>query len=84
MKVEMDVIDSIWLGLSLVRVTKGTHATFEQTRVKDEAWLARRVKSSGSARLRLLKVLHVEHDVDYSQSRESQTCSPIISQSTVR
>ena len=80
----MDVIDNIWSGLFLVRVTKGTHATFEQTRANDEVGLRRRVKAAGSARLGLLKVLHFEHEVDYSQSRESQTCSPIISQSTVR
>ena len=67
-----------------MRLTKGTHATFERTRVNDEVWLRRRVKAADSARLGLLKVLHFEHEVDYSQSRESQTRSPIISQSTLR
>lgn len=83
-KAEMDVIDNIWFGLFLVRVAKGSHAAFEQTRVNDEVWLPLRVQASGSARLGLLKVLHFEHEVSYSQSRDSQADSPIVSQSKSR
>jgi hypothetical protein len=65
-KAEMEVIDNIWWGLFLVRVVKGSHAAFEQAWVNDEVWLPRRVQVFGSARLGLLKVLHIEQEVIYS------------------
>ena len=79
-KAEMEVIDNIWFGLFLVRIAKGSHAAFEQTRVNDEVWLPLRVQARASARLGLVKVLRFEHEVDYSQSREFQSDSPFISQ----
>jgi hypothetical protein len=84
LKAEVEVIDTISVGLFLVRVAKGSRAAFEQTRVNDEVWLPRRVQVFASARLGLLKVLHVEQEIGYSKCREFQTDSPIISQMKAR
>jgi hypothetical protein len=73
------VVDTISVGLFLVRLAKGSRAAFEQTRVNDEVWLPRRLQVFASARLGLLKVLHIEHEVVYSKCREFQTGSFIIS-----
>jgi len=64
--------------LFLVRVAKGSRAAFEQTRVNDEVWLPLRVQAFASARLGLVKALHIEHDVRYSKYRKCQTDSGII------
>jgi hypothetical protein len=78
-KVEVEVVGTISVGLFLVRVAKGSRAAFEQTRVNDEVWLPRRVQVFASARLGLLKVLHIEQEVIYSKCREFQTGSFVLS-----
>lgn len=83
-KAEMEVVDTISVGLFLVRVAKGSRAAFEQTRVNDEVWLPRHVRAFASARLGLLKVLRIEQEINYSKCREFQTDSPIISQMKAR
>jgi hypothetical protein len=83
-RAEVEVVDTISVGLLLVRVAKGSRAAFEQTRVNGEVWLPRRVQVSASARLGLLKVLRFEQEISYSKCREFQTDSPIISQMTAR
>jgi hypothetical protein len=54
-KVEAVVIDTISVGLFLVRVAKDSRATFEQSRVNDEVWLPRQVRAFASARLGFMK-----------------------------
>ncbi|MEX2260357.1 MAG: hypothetical protein WD696_00320 [Bryobacteraceae bacterium] len=78
-KAEVEVIDTISVALFLVRLAKGSRATYEQTRVNDEVWLPRRAQLSASARLGLLKVLHIEHEVIYSKCREFQNDPPAVS-----
>ena len=79
-KAEVEVVDTISVGLFLVRVAKGSRATFEQTRVNGEVWLPLHVRASASARLGLLKVLRIEQEISYSKCREFQTDSPVVSQ----
>lgn len=62
-KAEVEVVDTISVGLFLVRLAKGSRAAFEQTRVNDEVWLPRQVRAFISARLGLLKVLHIEQEI---------------------
>ena len=66
-RVEAEVIDTISLGLFLVRVAKGSRATLELTSVGDGVWLPDRLQISASARLGLLKVLCIEQEVHYSR-----------------
>ena len=79
LKAEVEVVDTITVGLFLVRVAKGSRAAFEQTLVNDEVWLPRHVRAFVSARLGLLKVLRIEQEISYSKCREFQANSPIIS-----
>ncbi len=83
-KGEVEVVDSISVGLFLVRVAKGSRAAFEQTRVNDEVWLPSQVRAFVSARLGLLKVLRIEQEISYSKCREFQADSPIVSQMRAR
>jgi hypothetical protein len=66
-KVEAEVTDTIWVGLFLVRVAKGSRATLELTCVSDGVWLPERLQVFASARLGLLKSLRIEEKVDYSR-----------------
>jgi hypothetical protein len=66
-KVEVEVIDTISMGLFLVRVAKGSHATLELTSVRDGVWLPDRLQVFASARLGLLKAVHIEQTVRYSR-----------------
>jgi hypothetical protein len=66
-KVEVEVIDTISVGLFLVRVAKGSHATLELTSALDGVWLPDRLQVSASARLGLLKALRIEQTTHYSR-----------------
>lgn len=69
-RANVEALDTISAGLFLIRLAKGSHATFEQTRVTDTVWMPSRVQVSATARLGLLKVLRVEQEVIYGNSRE--------------
>jgi hypothetical protein len=66
-KVEVEVIETISVGLFLVRVAKGSRATLDLTCVSDGVWLPDRLQVFASARLGLLKVLRIEQSVHYSR-----------------
>ena len=66
-KVEVEVIDTISMGLFLVRVAKGSHAALELTSVRDGVWLPDRLQVFASARLGLLKAVRIEQTVRYSR-----------------
>jgi hypothetical protein len=83
-KADVEVIDTISVGLFLVRVSKGSRATFEQARVNDEVWLPRHLRAYVSARLGLLKVLILEQEITYSECREVQADSAAVSQTKTR
>lgn len=74
-KAEVEVVDTISLGLFLVRVAKGSRATFQQTRVNDEVWLPLYMRAVVSARLGLLKAPFIDQEITYSECREFQTDS---------
>jgi hypothetical protein len=69
LRAEAEVVDTISVGLFLVRVAKGSRAALEQTFVNDEAWLPCRVQAFASARLGLLKVLRFEQEITYTKFR---------------
>ena len=66
-KVEAEVMDTISVGLFLVRVAKGSHATLELTSSWDGVWLPDRLQVFASARLGLLKALRIEQTTHYSR-----------------
>jgi hypothetical protein len=78
-KGEVEVIDTISMGLFLVIVSKGSRASFEETRVNDEVWLPSKVQAYASARLGLVRVVRIHQEYSYSNCREVQTDTPIVS-----
>ena len=66
-KVEAEVIDTISVGLFLMRVAMGSRASLELTSVGDGVWLPDRLQVFASARLGLLKAIRFEHRVQYSR-----------------
>ena len=77
-KAEVEVIDTIWVGLFLVRVAKGSRAVVEQTVVDGEVWLPSHTRVVVSARLGLLKVLRIDQEVSYSQCLQCQVASSMV------
>lgn len=77
-KAEVEVIHTIWVGLFLVRVAKGSRAVVEQTVVDGEVWLPSHTRVVASARRGLLKVLRIDQDVSYSQCLQCQIASSMV------
>ncbi len=78
-RAEVEAVDTITVGLFLIRVAKGASAAFDQTFVNNEVWLPRHVWEFASARLGLLKVVRVEQEISYSKCCEVEADSPIVS-----
>jgi hypothetical protein len=72
-RVDAEIIDNISWGWFLLRLAKGAHLQMEQTLVNDEAWLPRRVKMAGAARVGLIKKLNLEHDLTFRDYRRFET-----------
>jgi hypothetical protein len=66
-KVEVEVVDAIWVGWFLVRVAAGSRVTLELARVDDGVWMPDRLQVFASARLGLLKAWHIDQQVRYSR-----------------
>jgi hypothetical protein len=82
-KAEIEVIDTLSFGLSLVRIHKGTNMVFEDTRVNDEVWLPKRFFVRGSARLAYFKVINGEEEDVYRDYKKFQVESKVIATSDV-
>jgi hypothetical protein len=66
-KVEVEVVDAIWVGWFLVRVAAGSRVTLELARVDDGVWMPDRLQVFASARLGLLKAWRIDQQVRYSR-----------------
>ena len=77
-KAEAEAIDTISFGLFLARVHKGSHFSFEQTRLNDEVWLLRRFYLNASARLLIFKNMGVEQEDTFSNYKKFKTGSRIL------
>lgn len=83
-KAEVRVVETISVGLILVRLAKGSRAAFEQTMVSRDVWLPCRVQVHASARVGLIRMLHIEQEVIYSKSREFQADSLLVTRLGLR
>jgi hypothetical protein len=72
-KVEAEVIDTLSVGIFLVRVAKGSRATLELACAGDRVWLPDRLQVFASARVGLFKALRIEQSVHYSRYAEVAT-----------
>jgi hypothetical protein len=76
-KVEVQVVDDFWMGLFLVRLSKGSRAVFEQVLVNGDVWLPLRVSAAFTARVGLLKMVYREHEVTYGRDFDFQSVSKV-------
>jgi hypothetical protein len=83
-KVEIDTLDTISLGLFLLRLNKGGRVTIETARVNGEVWLPKRVAVTAAARLLLVKGMRVDMQIDYSAYKKFQADSRILSTGEVK
>ena len=79
-KVEGEVLDTIWSNFGLLRIERGSTLHFEQTRVNDEIWLPSGILVRFEARLALVKKLRGEFDIRYSNYQKFQSDSKILDQ----
>jgi hypothetical protein len=77
-KVEIEVIDTISFGLSLVRIHQGAHVKFEATRLNEEVWLPKTTYVAGSARVAYLKNLREDETTTYRDYKKFQVESRVV------
>jgi hypothetical protein len=76
-KLDLQCIDTVSVGLFLVRLHKGSNIQMEQTRVNDEVWLPRHVDLKIDARVALLKGLNISEEVAYRDYKKFRTDTKI-------
>lgn len=77
-RVEMETLGTISFGGFLVRLSKGTRLTIEQTRVNDEVWLPKHVALTAEARILLLKGFNRDLDFTFSDYKKFQVDSHVV------
>jgi hypothetical protein len=77
-KLDIQCVDTVSVGLFLVRLHKGSNIQIEQVRVNDEVWLPRQVSLKLDARVALLKGLNIAEDVTYRDYKKFRTDSKIV------
>jgi hypothetical protein len=78
-KAEVEVLDTISMGLALLRLAPGGTIRFEQTRVNDEVWLPAHVLVRADARIAYVKKIRAEIELNYTGYRKFQSDSKIVS-----
>ncbi len=76
-KVDIQCIDTVSVGLFLARIHKGSNIQIEQTRVNDEVWLPKHVALKLDARVLLFKGLNFDEDVTYRDYKKFRTDTKI-------
>ncbi len=77
-KLDIQSIDTVSVGLFLLRLHKGSNIQIEQVRVNDEVWLPKHVALKLDARLALLKGLNIAEDVTYRDYQKFRTDTKIV------
>jgi len=77
-KLDIQCIDTVSVGLFLLRVHKGSSIQIDQVRVNDEVWLPKHVSLKLDARLALLKGLNISEDVTYRDYKKFRTDTKIL------
>ena len=79
LKLDIQCIDTVSVGLFLIRVHKGSNIQIEQTQVNDEVWLPKHVALKLDARIALFRGLRMEQDVTYRDYRKFRADTKITS-----
>jgi len=78
-KVDVECIDTVSVGLFLLRLHKGSRAVVEQIRINDEVWLPRHISVKADARVALMKGLNIDEEVTFSSYRKFRGDARIMS-----
>jgi len=78
-KLEAETLDTFTYGAFLLRIGKGAHITMEQARVNGDMWLPTRIALAGSARILLVKGVHAQLDITYSDYKKFVVDSRVVS-----
>jgi hypothetical protein len=77
-RIDAEVIETISLGLVLVRFGPGTRLFFEQTRVNGEVWLPRYAAAKLEGRVGVLKKVRSEAEVRWKDFRKFSADSRVV------
>jgi hypothetical protein len=77
-KLDIEAIDTVSVGLFLVRLHKGSRIVIEQTRVNDEVWLPKYVALKVDARVALLKEYNVEQEQTFRDYKKFRATTKIL------
>jgi hypothetical protein len=77
-RLDIQCIDTVSVGLFLVRLHKGSNIQIEQVRLNDEVWLPKHVALKLDARIALFKGLNIEEDVTYRDYKKFRTDTRIV------
>src|SRR5262249_35819214 len=72
-KLDIECVETVSVGLFLARVHKGSSIQIEQVRVNNEVWLPRHVALKLDARVVLFKGINIESDVTYRDYKKFRT-----------
>jgi hypothetical protein len=78
-RVEVETLDTISFAGFLVRLAKGSRLVIEQAHINQEVWLLKSVTMRGSARVALIKGVHAELIVTFSDYKKFQVDSRVVS-----
>lgn len=76
-KLDIQCVDTVSVGLFLVRIHKGSNIQIEQTHVNNEVWLPRHVALKLDARV-IFKGLNVESNVTYRDYKKFRADTKIV------
>jgi hypothetical protein len=77
-KLDIQCIDTVSVGVFLARIHKGSNIQIEQTRINDEVWLPRHIALKLDARIALLKGLNISEDVTYRDYKKFRAETKIV------
>src|SRR5579864_1130987 len=83
-KLDVEMLDTISIGLFLARIHKGTRFILEQTRVNDEVWLPKQLDFKFNARLALLKGYNVDGEQTFRDYKKFRTTTKIVGMGEVK
>jgi len=77
-KLDIDCIDTVSVGLFLARIHKGSNIQIEQTRVNDEVWLPQHIAIKLDARLALIKGINLSEEISYRDYKKFRTDTKVV------
>ena len=81
MKIDMEVLDTISIGLFLARLSPGTRVSAELTHVNNEMWAPKLIRADFDARLALLRHVRRSDVIEFSGYKKFSSESKIVSAS---